>query len=389
MLTIAAVGDVRIYREEPETTFVHVRDIIQRADIAFCQSESSYSDKGSMGSSGPRGASPRDLRGYPAFAAAGFDVVSMASNHTMDWGRDALLDCIDRLRRDGMHPIGAGKNIEEARQPAVLERGGTRIAFLGYCSVAPKGYYAVSGRAGMASDYAVSGRAGIAPMRAITHYEPLEEDQPGTPCEIMTWPLQRDLDALVEDVRRVRQEADVVAVSLHWGVHHIRAMIADYQPVVAHAAIDAGADIIIGHHPHILKGVEIYRGKVILYSVGNFAMDQSSGRASDMPWRRTWKRILKELYRVQMDEPEAVGDTIGGYQDDRKYSMIAKITVENKKIQRVSYIPVKINKRGQPEPVSPSDPRGQEVMRYLEDVTREANLNATYRVDGEEVVIEG
>jgi hypothetical protein len=377
MVSVVAVGDVRVYRDEPESTFVHVRDIIKGADIAFCQSESAYSDKGSMGSSGPRGAAPIDLRGYPAFAAAGFDVVSMASNHIMDWGRDALLDAIERMRRDGMHPVGAGKDIEEARQPVILERNGTKIAFLAYCSVAPVGYYAVPRR------------AGVAPMRGITHYEMLENDQPGTPCEIMSWPLPRDLKSLVDDVRRVRQQVDVVAVSLHWGVHFIRAMIADYQPVVAHAAIDAGADIIIGHHPHILKGVEMYKGKAIFYSIGNFAIDKAAGMAGDTPWKRTRQRIFKEHYHVVEHEPEAIGDAIGGFQDDRQYSMIAKFTVENKQINQVSYIPIIINQQNQPAPVSPSEPAGQEVMRYLKDVTREANLNATFRVTGSEVVIEG
>jgi hypothetical protein len=377
MVSVVAVGDVRVYRDEPESTFVHVRDIIKGADIAFCQSESAYSDKGSMGSSGPRGAAPIDLRGYPAFAAAGFDVVSMASNHIMDWGRDALLDAIERMRRDGMHPVGAGKDIEEARQPVILERNGTKIAFLAYCSVAPVGYYAVPRR------------AGVAPMRGITHYEMLENDQPGTPCEIMSWPLPRDLKSLVDDVRRVRQQVDVVAVSLHWGVHFIRAMIADYQPVVAHAAIDAGADIIIGHHPHILKGVEMYKGKAIFYSIGNFAIDKAAGMAGDTPWKRTRQRIFKEHYHVVEHEPEAIGDAIGGFQDDRQYSMIAKFTVENKQINQVSYIPIIINQQNQPAPVSPSDIKGREVMRYLHDVTREANLNATFRVAGSEVVIEG
>lgn len=376
MLSVVAVGDVRVYRDEPENTFVHVRDIIKGADIAFCQSESAYSDKGSMGSSGPRGAAPIDLRGYPAFAAAGFDVVSMASNHIMDWGRDALLDAIDRMRRDGMHPVGAGKDIDEARQPVILDRNGTKIAFLAYCSVAPVGYYAVPRR------------AGVAPMRGITHYEMLENDQPGTPCEILSWPLPRDLKSLVDDVRRVRQQADVVAVSLHWGVHFIRAMIADYQPVVAHAAIDAGADIIIGHHPHILKGVEMYKGKAIFYSIGNFAIDKAAGMAGDTPWKRTRQRIFKEHYHVEEHEPEAIGDAIGGFQDDRQYSMIAKFTVDNKRINQVSYIPIIINQQNQPAPVSPSDIKGREVTRYLEDVTREADLNATFRAVGNEVVIE-
>jgi poly-gamma-glutamate synthesis protein (capsule biosynthesis protein) len=125
---IAAVGDVMVDRERPETSFSLVRDVIQRAEISFCQLETAYSDKGSKGSSGPRGAMRHDLRNYDAIPFGGFEVVSMASNHALDWGSDALIDCIARLRRDGMVAPGAGSDIEEARQPAIMERDGTRIA---------------------------------------------------------------------------------------------------------------------------------------------------------------------------------------------------------------------------------------------------------------------
>src|SRR4029077_19964525 len=130
--------------------FEHTAGIIRQADIAFCQLETSYSDKGSRGSCAPRAATNKDVRTYSPLPAVGLDVVSMASNHAMDWGEDALLDCIARLRRDGIASIGAGANIKEAREPAIVERNGTRIAFLGYCSVAPKGYYAAPGKSGVA-----------------------------------------------------------------------------------------------------------------------------------------------------------------------------------------------------------------------------------------------
>lgn len=84
-LTVVAVGDVIVNRDEPESIFKYTRDIIQKADISVCQLETSYSDKGSMGSSGPRGAMAHDLKNYRALPAAGFKVVSMASNHAMDW----------------------------------------------------------------------------------------------------------------------------------------------------------------------------------------------------------------------------------------------------------------------------------------------------------------
>jgi poly-gamma-glutamate capsule biosynthesis protein CapA/YwtB (metallophosphatase superfamily) len=369
-LTVVAVGDVIVNRAEPESIFKYTRDIIQKADISVCQLETSYSDKGSMGSSGPRGAMAHDLRNYRALPAAGFKVVSMASNHAMDWGNDALLDCIRRLRQDNIAVIGAGADIEEARQAAFIDCKGTRIALLSYCSVAPKGYYASKGK------------PGVAPMRAITHYEPLEEDQPGTPAEISTYPLEEDLQALTEDVRKAKDNADVVVLVLHWGLHYFRAAIAGYQPVVARAAIDAGADIIVGHHAHILKGIGIYKNKVILYSVGNFAFD-SNPKALDTVWYARRRKLYQGLLKV----PDRDEGSAYRFQHDSRYAVMAKITIQDKRIDRVSLIPVLINKQSEPEPLSASDPRGQEVLYYLRAITEEAELNGKFRVEGDEAVV--
>jgi poly-gamma-glutamate synthesis protein (capsule biosynthesis protein) len=369
-LSIAAVGDVMIDRDHPESSFSLVKDVIQRADISFCQLETAYSDKGSQGSSGPRGAMRHDLRNYAAIPFGGFNVVSMASNHALDWGSDALIDCIARLRRDGMVAPGAGSDIEEARQAALIERDATRIAFLSYCSVAPKGYYASKGK------------PGVAPMRAITHYEPLEDDQPGTPCEIFTYPVSEDLEALLADIKKARQAADIVILSLHWGIHYFRAAIAGYQTAVAHAAIDAGADLILGHHPHMLKGVEVYKRKVILYSLGNFAFD-SHPKAVDTVWYAHRRKVYEELLKIPPKDQRSAYH----FQPESRYSVIAKIAVEEKKLSRVSVLPIFINDQAQPEPFSAADTKGQEVITYLRDVTREANLKAELTTGGDEAVI--
>ena len=110
-----------------------------------------------------------------------------------------------------------------------------------------------------------------------TVYEPAEPDQPGTPAGIRTFAHRADLDALLDSIRSARRRADVVLLSLHWGLHMVRATLADYQIEVAHAAIDAGADAILGHHPHLLKGVGFHRGRPIFYSLGNFAIEQPHG----------------------------------------------------------------------------------------------------------------
>ena len=112
-------------------------------------------------------------------------------------------------------------------------------------------------------------------MRGLTVYEQIEHDQPGTPSRIHTFPHRDDLQAMVNDIRQAKSQADLVILSLHWGIHFIPAVIADYQREVAHAAIDSGADLILGHHAHILKGTEVYSGKVVFYSLCNFALDLS------------------------------------------------------------------------------------------------------------------
>jgi poly-gamma-glutamate capsule biosynthesis protein CapA/YwtB (metallophosphatase superfamily) len=173
-----------------------------------------------------------------------------------------------------------------------------------------------------------------------------------------------------------------VVVSLHWGIHYFRAAIAGYQPAVAHAAIDAGADIILGHHPHMLKGIEVYKGKVILYSIGNFAFD-SHPKAVDTLWYGHRRKVYQGLLKV----PEKDQRSAYHFQPESRYSMVAKIAVAEKTIQQVSVLPVFVNGQAQPEPFSASDAKGQEVIQYLREITQEASLNAGLTIRGDEAVI--
>jgi putative NIF3 family GTP cyclohydrolase 1 type 2 len=366
-LAIVAVGDMLVTRDDPSSMFVHCRHLLDESDIALGHSEGAPSDKGSKGSSGPRGTAPRQPASRAAIAGAGFDVVSLASNHIGDWGLDALTDCIEQFRSLGVMPIGAGQNLTEARTPAVLDRKAMRVAVLAYCSVAPEGYYAAATK------------HGCAPMRAVTHYEPFEADQPGNPARIMTFPVASDLGALVEDVRTAKQTADVVVVSMHWGVRQ-RAVIADYQREVAHAAIDAGAEIIFGHHPHILKGIEVYRGKAIFYSLGNFAVDVRSPQFLENA-NADWLGEAERFYRsVQPATEGSLG--LGARQ-----TMIAKWSLMGDDTTRVSLIPCVLNALNEPLPTAPSSHDGAAILDFLREVTAEAHLDADFAViDGEVVV---
>jgi poly-gamma-glutamate capsule biosynthesis protein CapA/YwtB (metallophosphatase superfamily) len=367
-VSIAAVGDILVFREDPNSIFRHVRELLVAADATIGHVEGAPSDKGSRGSSGPRGTAPRDPASRAAIAKAGFDVVSLASNHVGDWGLDALADCVDGFRREGVLPVGAGRNLAEARTPVVVERAGVRIAVLAYCSVAPEGYYAGQSK------------HGCAPMRAITHYEPFEPDQPGNPAKIFTYPRSDDLDALVNDVSAAKAAADVVVVSMHWGVRR-RAVVADYQQAVAHTAIDAGAEIIFGHHPHVLKGVEIYRGKAIFHSLGNFAVDVRTPQFLESA-NLEWLAEADQFYRSV--EPPISG-TLGL---GSRQTIIAQWRLTRSGDTSVSFVPCVLNDLNEPIPVSPSSPDGAAIVEFVRQVTREGGFDTVLmRTDGPAVVV--
>jgi poly-gamma-glutamate synthesis protein (capsule biosynthesis protein) len=362
-----AVGDIAPSRKDPDTLFDNVRDELRKADIAFCQLEINLTERGS------RLPQCRHTdRAPPATAhaiqRAGFNVVSWAGNHCMDWGREGFFDTIEALQSAKLNVVGVGATIVQAREPVIIEAKGQRVAFLAYSSILPMCYWAEDNR------------PGCAPMRAWTHYEQIEHDQPGTPCRIHTFANRDDLAALKADIVKAKQRADVVMVSLHWGIHFVPATIAHYQPEVGRAAIDAGADVILGHHAHILKGVEIYKGKPIIYSLCNFAVDLHMDKA------HAESKGFKEIQTLHPDwQPDF--DSSYNFPADARRTVVAKCIIKGGKVVRVSLVPAYVNRQSQPEMLKATDQRFNEVVTYLEEITRMANLNGTFQRDGDEVVI--
>jgi poly-gamma-glutamate capsule biosynthesis protein CapA/YwtB (metallophosphatase superfamily) len=368
-LSLCAVGDVMPNRKEPEKFFDLCADVLKSFDVRLCQLETNFSDRGSRYAAArvPTRANPRNVE---ALKAGGFDVVTYASNHTFDNGVESMEDTIYLLRKNGMEVLGAGKNLPEARRPVILERKGIKLAFLDYCSVLP------------AWSWAGESKPGVSPLRIKTLYEMIEADQPGCGARIFTYPDEADMNSMLEDIRKAKSKADVLILSLHWGLHFVRAKLAGYQRQVARAAIDAGADVIIGTHAHILKGIEVYKGKAIFYSLGNFALDSNF---------RTWPNItpaqeelLKE-YNWVIDP--AWAKTYPFAPDSRK-TMAVKCIISNKGIERVSFLPGMINIDARPRILSHSDEAFHEVLKYMEEITEEAGLNARYKVEGDEVIVQ-
>ncbi len=260
-LIMLLVGDVLVSREDPSSAFRYVRNLLQEADIVFGNLEGSVADGGTpLAKASDADWKKADARQISALESAGFSAVNVANNHMMDFGQDAMLETLRHLDRIGVLHTGGGHNYAAAHTPAIVERKGCRVALLGYTSV-----FTQSWAAGAQS-------AGLAVMPAKTAYEPPSRflEVPGTPPTIHTWMLPEAKSQLRADIAAAREKSDIVICTFHWGVSQGVQKIADYQIELGHHAIDAGADLVFGHHPHRIHGIEVYQGRAIFYSLGNF-----------------------------------------------------------------------------------------------------------------------
>lgn len=168
----------------------------------------------------------------PPLKEAGFDIVSLANNHTLDQGTEGLLDTIAHLKEAGIANVGGGNDDTEAFTPVVLEKNGIKVAYLSVSRVVPEGSWkADKNHPGVAEAY--------------------------------------DSTRAVAAIAKAKQEADLVVIMVHWGVERADQPV-EHQTTLSRQFIDAGADLVIGSHPHVMQGFEQYKGKWIAYSLGNF-----------------------------------------------------------------------------------------------------------------------
>lgn len=252
-ITLAAVGDVmmdrsvryRIERSGPSVVFAGVREELRAADITVANLETSIGDVGSPRAKGYTFRSPPAAA--RALADGGIDVVSLANNHSLDFGPDALRQTMSLLTSSGVIAVGAGPDADSARRAHIVEVGGLRLAFLGFVDVPSEG-------------------PGF--QRSTWEAGP---DRPG-----VSW---ADVEGITLAVREAKDHADLVIVMLHSGVEGNTAP-SSTQRAYARAAIDAGAALVLGSHPHVLQPVERYGAGVIAYSLGNFVFDGFDGIAN-------------------------------------------------------------------------------------------------------------
>lgn len=200
----------------------------------------------------------------------GIDAVTLANNHMMDYGPDALMDTIAACERVDLPTAGAGIDLAAALNALVMEVDGTKVGLLSVAATLP-----------MESE-AGPGKPGIAPIHvefALEIDSNLLVEQPGTMPIVRSWANAEEQDRLCSTITELKSRVDVVIVAIHWGVpaywlSPYQGLLASYQQPLGRALVDAGADVICGHHSHSLHPIEIYRGKPIFYSLGNFIFEQ-------------------------------------------------------------------------------------------------------------------
>lgn len=266
-ITLCAVGDILLDRgvaqkiqDQYDYPYKKVRKVLKKADITLGNLECPITAGGTPALKRPIITFKANPENVLAIKKAGFDVLNLANNHTMDYGTEGMVNTMNILRDAGINFIGAGSNYKEARKPLYIQDKGCKIGFLGYSVFPPEGYISLRDRPDVA---------------------------------------KVDVEALEDEVKSAKKNCDFLIVSFHWGKEY-EFYAGKMQKNLAHTAIDSGGDIIIGHHPHVLQGVEEYEGRLIFYSLGNFVFDRQLQNGTDETVIANFKIRDKKLEGVQI-----------------------------------------------------------------------------------------
>lgn len=355
-LELLAVGDLQLMTREPAADlFEHVTPALSAADITFGNCEWPYAEE--AGDTHPVEAhinddfdlgdlfapgSPESIR---MMGRAGFDVMSVANNHTMHGGYRAFLRTMSLLKENGIESVGGGVDIASAREPAIIERNGCKVGFLACTSGFLPGAHA--GRR----------TPGIVPLRQHTYAENPVWEQWGIEPDVRTLINRDDLAAMCDSVRALKEKTDIVVLSCHWGILEHPFKIGEYQREAARAFIDAGVDLIVSQGPLAIKGFEVYRGKAVLYCMGKFMMVS--------PWSRD-------------ETPSGITASL---LDETNRGLAASVTIADGAITGVQLVPVHLS-AGKPKLLQPGDEWHKSILDVVAERTKAANLGGTMDADG-------
>jgi poly-gamma-glutamate synthesis protein (capsule biosynthesis protein) len=339
-MSLLIIGDIQVHerRPDPTTAFVNVRDTLNKADVVYANLEGVL-----VKSQGPDGDIP-DKKGWTnpgpggvlALKSANIDIVGVANN--VAYGRDNILQTVKLLEANGIAHVGAGRNLDEAHKPGIIERKGVRIGFLQYTAR----WYRED------QQLATATAPGVARMTS----------RDGVTIDAT------DIARLKNDIRRLRPQVDVVVVSHHnrdgatpvqFGpqpprppgtLRPDRTKAETYQKQFAHVALDTGADLVFGHGTHTVQGVEIYKGKPILYAIGHSAFDQP------------------------------------GYENS-KDGLVIRVVIQGERVQRVSVVPVSRDEHNNVLMLDPARGDGARLVTLI----RSLSAGLPLPIDGQEVVV--
>ncbi len=341
-ITILLMGDTNIqHRENPEEAFQELIPTFQEADLKFLNLEGPFAgaEEDLNASSIPHKdwshSNPDQVR---ALTAAGIDGVGVANNVTYPW--QDMLKSNAVLKEVGIPFSGGGESKSEAEKPIIIEKNGVRVAFVQYATtVYPTNH--------SATEY----QPGIAGIKVHTAYQaPPNLDKPGQPPIVLTWLDHQSKAELVQNLKRIKSEVDILIFSVHWGISGTYEPV-QYQHELGKLAIDSGADVVMGHGTHRYRMVEIHQGKPILHGLGQGVFD-------DIRKDRSTK------YRE---------------------GLMARLVIENGKLEEVSLVPVW---RGDDDLVRIQDPssgKGAELFELLDSLSsNEVNL----KIVGKEIRVD-
>jgi poly-gamma-glutamate capsule biosynthesis protein CapA/YwtB (metallophosphatase superfamily) len=276
--SLILVGDVNLINvADPAVPFGRIGGELHAADLAFANLECCLYAPPEGHAVEHEGFFADPEIGGEALRLGGIAAVGIANN--VNYGAAAILGSIVRLDRLGIAHTGAGADLAAARAPAIVKAGGLRIGFVQRSSVYwPTNHEATARGAGIA---VVRGHTAYQVPAHKTRPEIPPMNRPGVPPIIVTWADPAYLAAFADDIAALRRAADIVVASCHWGLGE---EVLGYMSEIAHAAIDAGADVVVGHGPHYSLPVEIYRGKPIFYGLGSFSFHTGHGGRRHGDW---------------------------------------------------------------------------------------------------------
>ena len=350
-LDLLFTGDLILDVPQPDYWLDGIAARVRRADISIGHVEVPHTRRAAQMRSdiAAPGADPDNIA---AIGRAGFRAVTLAGNHIADCGAEGIADTIDALDAAGVAHAGAGADLASASQPCVVENGGTRVAILSYNCVGPE------------EGWATSTRAGCAHVRIRT-----ADGSAVNPRAPLTVPDEDSLAQMAADIRSARAVASRVIVSLHKGIVHTPVTLAPYERAVAHAAIDAGADVVVGHHAHILRGIEVYRGKPVFHGLGNgCVVTRALSPDTDDATRAEWARRRREMFGFTPDPAYYLAP----FHPQAVHAMLGCVRIQDDGTMAAGFAAVHVDPPGRPRMCS--DAEAEVVARYVAEITTGAGL---------------